>query len=94
MAAAVDDDRPVAGLNEGRDLVAEIAGMAHAAVQQDHRRPGADIGVPDPGTLALDQGGPAGGQGRRAVRREMTEVVVTERHSPSLRCRHPVEHAS
>ena len=35
VAAAVDENSPIAGSHQGRDLVAPIAGMAEAAMEQD-----------------------------------------------------------
>jgi hypothetical protein len=38
VAAAVDQDGAVAGRQDGRHLIAPVAGMAEAAMQQNHRR--------------------------------------------------------
>ncbi len=47
MAAAVDEDGAIAGSQERGQLVAPIAGMAEAAVQQDDRWSLPETGVPD-----------------------------------------------
>src|SRR5699024_329682 len=53
LAPGVDNDGLVAGGNERRDLVAEIAAVAETAVKQDDRRPVAEAGVPDAGILVV-----------------------------------------
>ena len=47
MAAAVDHDDAVMVGDEGRDLVAEIVGIAAGPMQQDHRGPVAEGRKPD-----------------------------------------------
>jgi hypothetical protein len=77
VAATVDDDDAVTGGDEGRELVAKIAGIAHAAMQQDHRAAGAIGGVPDAGAVGFEMALLiGGGKRRRTFGLEAAEVEI------------------
>jgi hypothetical protein len=79
MAAAVDHDDAIASRHDGRHLIAPVAGMARAAMQQDDRRAVAVGRIPDAGAVMIQ---PAFHfrcrQGVGAVRVEPDEIVVLD----------------
>jgi hypothetical protein len=79
MAAAVDHDGAITGRQEGRHLVALVAGMAGAAMRQEDRRAVTVGRMPDTGAVMVQ---PAfhvrGRQGPGAVRLEPDEIIVLD----------------
>jgi len=53
MATAIDEPDAIAGADKGRNLIAPVAAVAEAAMQQDDGRAGSLYCVPDPGPLVL-----------------------------------------
>jgi len=77
VAAAIDEHRAMAGADQHWNLIAPIATVTEAAMQQDHGRAGPVCRVPDSSAvvfqvalIACDR------QGRGAARFEVLEVVV------------------
>jgi hypothetical protein len=53
MATAIYKDDAIAGADKRRDLIAPVATMAEAAMQQDDWRARPEHGIPDPSPIVL-----------------------------------------
>jgi len=81
VATTVYQNGTIATPNQGWNLIAPIAAVAEAAMQQDYGRAGPVSSVPDPSTVAFDV--PliiCDRQQRGAVRFKPAEVVVVRFH--------------
>jgi hypothetical protein len=81
VAAAVDEDDLVAGVEEGWELVCPVTAVTEAAVKEEDGGAGAEGGVVDLGTVVEEVGGVGGGgEGWGALEFESGEVVVVVGH--------------
>jgi hypothetical protein len=81
MATAIDHNRAMAASDQRRHLVAPIAAVAEAAVQQYRGRAGPIRCVPDPGAVVLDVALLGCRRQRRgALRLKFSNVVVVCLH--------------
>lgn len=81
MAAAVDEHDTIAGAGQRRNLMAPVAAMAEAAMQQDHRRAGPVCCIPDASAVVFDVSLTGWRrQGWCTIRCEFFEAVVSKFH--------------
>jgi hypothetical protein len=88
VASAIDQNGPIAAPDQCRNLIAPIATVTEAAVEQNHRGAGSVSRVPDPSSVVFNVALATGDRQRwGAVGLELPQVVVELLHlTSSLGC--------